>query len=336
MGLRFVLLFEKRFSNSAVQKVRDTPMNYRPFGSTGMQVSEIGLGAWQLANPGWGMHDRGEALRIIERSLDAGCNFIDTAPAYGHGLSEELLGEALRSVRQQVILCTKYGHSPEWVTDFGTQAIRPSLEGSLRRLQTDYVDILLIHNPPRELMDGREASQYEELEKLKAEGKIREYGVSLDWKVELEMVAQTTESKAVELMYNVFYQEPRDAFQIAQQRGVGLIVKVPLDSGWLSGRYRGDSQFTDVRKRWTPEVIARRTALIEQFASLVPSGTSLTAAALQYILAQPAISTIVPGAKSVDQALENLAAANGRLPADVVGAIDAIWERELRENPLPW
>ena len=185
-------------------------------------------------------------------------------------------------------------------------------------------------------MDGRTASQYEELEKLKAEGKLREYGVSLDWKVELEMVAETTSSKAVELMYNAFYQEPCEAFALAQARGIGLIVKVPLDSGWLSGRYRGGHRFGDVRSRWSPDVLARRGALIEQFAALVPPGRSLAHAALQYCLARPEVSTVIPGAKTVEQALDNFAAANDRLPADVVRAIDALWERELKHDPLPW
>jgi aryl-alcohol dehydrogenase-like predicted oxidoreductase len=311
-------------------------MNLRPFGTTGMQVSEIGLGAWQLANPSWGVDDKQEALRIVQQSLAAGCNFFDTAPGYGNGVSEDLLGQGLESARKNVIICTKFGYSPEGVENFNTDNIRPILEGSLRRLRTDYVDILLLHNPARELMDGRTATQYEELERLKKEGKIREYGVSLDWKIELETVIETTKSNAIELMYNVFYQEPRDAFTMAQERGAGLIVKVPLDSGWLSGRYRGDSRFTDVRERWSPEVIARRAALLEQFAALVPPGTSLAHAALQYILAHPAISTIVPGAKTVAQALDNFAAADNRLPADVVRAIDSLWEGELKDNPLPW
>ena len=311
-------------------------MNLRPFGATGMQVSEIGLGAWQLANPEWGINDRNEALRIVAQSLVAGCNFFDTAPGYGRGVSEDLLGQALASARKDVIICTKFGYSPEGVANFNTDNIRPILEGSLRRLRTDYVDILLLHNPERELMDGRTATQYQELEKLKTEGKIREYGVSLDWKVELEMVMETTSSNAIELMYNVFYQEPREAFSMAQERGAGLIVKVPLDSGWLSGRYRGNTTFTDVRRRWSPDVIARRAALLEQFAALVPPGVSLAHAALQYILAHPAISTIVPGAKTVAQALDNFAAADSRLPADVVRAIDSMWAGELKDNPLPW
>jgi aryl-alcohol dehydrogenase-like predicted oxidoreductase len=311
-------------------------MKLRPFGTTGMNVSEVGLGCWQLANPQWGVSDTDEALRIVHRSLDAGCNFFDTAPAYNHGKSEELLGQGLRSVRQNVIICSKFGHSAEGVTDFETSAIRPSLEASLRRLQTDYVDILLMHNPPRELMDGRIADQYEELERLKAEGKLREYGVSLDWQVELEMVVDTTLSKAIEVMYNVFYQEPSGAFPKAQEHGVGLIVKVPLDSGWLSGKYRHTSKFTDVRNRWAREVLERRSALIEQFATLVPPGTSMVHAALQYILAQPQISTIIPGAKSVEQALDNFAAADKQLGADVVQSIHAFWEHELKDDPLPW
>ena len=155
-------------------------MKLRPFGNTGMNVSEIGLGTWQLANPDWGVHDRTEALRIVQKSLEAGCNFFDTAPAYGGGRSEELLGEGLQSLRKEVIICTKFGHTAEGATDFSKGTIRPSVEASLQRLQTDYLDIILMHNPPREMMDGRVASHYEEFEKLKVEGVIRAYGVSLD------------------------------------------------------------------------------------------------------------------------------------------------------------
>jgi aryl-alcohol dehydrogenase-like predicted oxidoreductase len=312
-------------------------MNLRPLGATGIEVSEIGLGAWQLANPDWNLHDTDEALRIVHASLDAGCNFFDTAPGYGYGRSEELLGQALKSVRQDVVICTKFSHhGADGADGFDVEQIRPVLEGSLQRLQTNYVDVLLLHNPPRELMDGREASQYEELEQLKAEGKIREYGVSLDWQIELEMVVETTRSRAIEVLYNAFYQEPRPAFDLAQERGVGLIVKSPLDSGWLSGRYRGDHQFDDIRNRWPPEVVARRGTLIQQFTALVPEGTSLSHAALQYCLAQPAVSTVIPGPKSVAQTLDNFAAADQQLPADVVRAIDALWEREIQADPLPW
>lgn len=311
-------------------------MNLRPFGNTGMNVSEIGLGAWQLANPDWGLHDTNEARRIIHESLAAGCNFFDTAPGYGRGLSEQLLGEELKSVRQDIIICTKFGHTAEWVTDFSTPAIRPSVEASLRRLQTDYLDILLLHNPPREMMDGRVYDQYAELEKLKTEGKLRAYGVSLDWRVELETVVETTGSKAIEVMYNAFYQEPQPAFPLAQENGVGLIVKVPLDSGWLSGKHRGVTRFEDVRSRWPREVVERRLALLEKFAAIVPPGMPLAHAALQFILAQPQVSTVIPGAKSVAQARDNFAAAEQRLSPEVVQAIHNLWESDIAGDPLPW
>jgi aryl-alcohol dehydrogenase-like predicted oxidoreductase len=308
----------------------------RPFGKTGMQVSEIGLGAWQLANPDWGVNDKQEALRIVQKSLEAGCNFFDTAPGYGGGRSEELLGEGLKSMRRDVIICTKFGHTAEGVTDFSADAIRPSVEASLRRLQTDYLDIVLMHNPPRELMDGKVASQYEEFERLKAEGLIRAYGVSLDWREEAELVVDTTQSRALEIFFNVLYQEPLPAFQKAYENGAGIIVKVPLDSGWLSGRYRKGHSFDDIRKRWPPEVLARRSGLVEQFAALLPEGTSLAHAALQFVLAHPQVSTVIPGAKTVDQALDNFAAAEKELSAEVVQSIYQLWEREIMSDPLPW
>ena len=313
-------------------------MKLRPFGNTGMTVSEIGLGAWQLANPDWGIDDKREALRIIQKSLEAGCNFFDTAPGYGSGRSEELLGEGLKSVRRDVILCTKFSHYGEDGTrDFEARNIRPVLEGSLRALQTDYVDILLLHNPPRELMDGRVAPElYEEMEKLKSEGKIREYGVSLDWREEVDLVVDTTKSKALEVFFNALYQEPLPAFQKASENGVGIIVKVPLDSGWLSGRYRKGHSFDDIRKRWPPEVVTRRSELVEQFARRVPEGTSMAHAALQFVLAQPQVSTVIPGAKTVEQALDNFAAAEKQLSPEVVQSMVQLWEREIMSDPLPW
>lgn len=311
-------------------------MKLRPFGNTGMNVSEIGLGAWQLANPDWGVNDQREAIQIVQKSLEAGCNFFDTAPGYGGGRSEELLGEGLRSVRKNIILCTKFGHTAEGKTDFSVEAIRPSLEASMRRLQTDYLDIVLMHNPPREMMDGRISSHYEEFEKLKAEGLIREYGVSLDWREEVDLVLDTTNSKALEIFFNALYQEPLPAFQKAQDHGTGIIIKVPLDSGWLSGRYRKGHNFEDIRKRWPPEVVARRSELVEQFAKLIPEGTSMAHAALQFVLAQPQVSTIIPGAKSVEQALDNFAAADEQLTPDVVQAMYELWQREIESEPLPW
>jgi aryl-alcohol dehydrogenase-like predicted oxidoreductase len=135
-------------------------MKRRPLGATGITVGEIGLGAWQLANPDWGVYDRAEALRVVQQALDAGCDFFDTAPPYGGGRSEKLLGRALAGVRPSVTICTKFGHSAEGLppTNFDVAALRPSLEASLRRLRTDYVDVLLLHNPPVALLNGTRAA----------------------------------------------------------------------------------------------------------------------------------------------------------------------------------
>ena len=311
-------------------------MNLRPFGNTGMNVSEIGLGAWQLANPDWGVSDKQEALQIVQASLEAGCNFFDTAPGYGGGRSEELLGEGLKSVRKDVIICTKFGHTAEGETNFDTEAIRPSLEASMKRLQTDYLNIVLMHNPSREMMDGRIASQYEEFEKLKAEGKIRAYGVSLDWREELELVLDSTKSNAAEVFFNALYQETLPAYPKAQERGMGLIIKVPLDSGWLSGKYRANHKFDGVRDRWSPEVLERRSILVEKFAEPVSEGTSMAQAALHFVLAQPQVSTVIPGAKSVGQALSNFAAADKQLSAETIQTMRDLWTNDIESDPLPW
>lgn len=312
-------------------------MKLREFGNTGIQVSEIGLGAWQLANPDWQLDDRSEARAIVETALAEGCNFFDTAPGYGGGRSEEILGEVLGAQRDKVVIMTKFGSTrPDGSKNFTVESLRPSLEGSLKRLRTDYVDFLLLHNPPKDLMDGRQAPQYEELERLKAEGKIREYGVSLDWREELETVLNTTGSKAIEVMFNAFYQEPLPAFELARQKGVGLVIKVPLDSGWLSGRYRADSQFSDIRKRWAPEILARRTALLEEFSALIPAGQSMAQVALRFCLAQAGVSSVIPGARSVAQARSNAAASGEALSPELVAAIKALWTPELAAQPLPW
>jgi aryl-alcohol dehydrogenase-like predicted oxidoreductase len=309
---------------------------HRPLGRTGISVSEVGLGGWQLANPLWDARGDDEARRVVEKALDDGCDFFDTAPGYSNGRSEELLGQTLKPVRSRVTICTKFGHGGDGAANFDAAAIRPALEASLRRLQTDYVDILLLHNPPTELLDGARAPQYEELERLKTEGKLRAFGVSLDHGHELDRVVNTTRCGVVEVLFNVFHQEPLAACRRAAAAGIGVIVKVPLDSGWLSGKYRSDSRFVGVRERWSPEIITRRAALVEQFAALIPTGTPLPHAALQYVLAQPEVSTVIPGAKTAEQARDNLATAGGVLPVDVVRAIRAFWEQELKSNPLLW
>jgi len=313
-------------------------MKKRMLGNTGISVSEIGLGAWQIINPDLNGADRADAIRLVHAALDAGCNFIDTAPNYARGMSEDVLGEALKGRRQDVVLCTKFGHhNLQGAPDFRPEVVRGVLAESCRRMKTDYIDLLLVHSPPRELMDGRKAETlYAELEALKNEGTIRAYGVSLDWKEELETVMRSTGSQACEVMYNAFYQESEGAFTEAGERGVGLVVKVPLDSGWLSGRYGRNSRFEDIRTRWSPEIVERRGRLVERLMEFLPEGMSLSRLALQFCLARQEVSSVIPGAKSTAQALENIGAANGTLRPEIVEEIRNLWNTEIANSPLPW
>jgi aryl-alcohol dehydrogenase-like predicted oxidoreductase len=230
----------------------------RALGATGIEVGVVGLGAWQLGNTTmWDGPDETESLRIVDEAIELGCTLFDTAPGYGEGRSEELLGRALRDRRDRVVICSKFGHTADGRSDFSAGAIEPSARESLRRLQTDYLDILLLHSPPDELMDGG-APQYAELERLRSLGMIRAYGVSLDWDRALKRVLDTTRSGVVEVLFNAFHQDPAPGVARAGSEGVGVIAKVPLDSGWLAGRYGRASTFSGVRSRWTAEDIARR------------------------------------------------------------------------------
>ncbi|HEV2345227.1 MAG TPA: aldo/keto reductase [Actinocrinis sp.] len=311
-------------------------MRYREFGSTGLTVSEIGLGAWQLGNrKDWNGPDEAESLAIVGAALDAGVTFFDTAPGYADGHSERLLGLALRGHRDRAVLCTKFGHTPEG-TDFSTGALRGSIERSLRRLGTDVLDIVLMHSPPPELCDGGLVPHYGILEDLKRNGLIRAYGASLDWPQDIDMVLATTDSKALEVYLSAFHQETWEATERAGAAGAGSVVKVALESGWLTGRYDASSTFVGVRSRWTPPEVRRRAALTARFLELVPEGWTPVQTALRFVLANSGVSTVIPGTRNIAQLTANLEAADGDLPADTLAALRALFAKEIAGDPLPW
>lgn len=312
-------------------------MRYREFGRTGITVSEIGLGAWQLGNRRDWAHgpDEAQSLALVAAALDAGVTFFDTAPGYAGGESERLLGEALRGHRDQVVLCTKFGHNPDG-TDFSPEAIRGSVERSLRLLQTDVLDIVLMHSPPSEMFDGRLTPHYGIFEELKTEGLIRAYGGSVDWPQDIDALLETTGSTALEVYLSAFHQETWEATERAGGAGVGSAVKVPLESGWLAGAYGPETVFSDVRSRWTAQEVRRRAALTEAFRALVPEGLTAAQTALRFVLANRGVSTVIPGARTTAQLAGNLAAADGDLPGETVAAIRALFARELASSPLAW
>ena len=310
-------------------------MKTRAFGDTGLRVSEIGLGGWQLGETCWNGPDESESIRMVHRALDAGVNFFDTAPCYAAGRSETFLGRALAGRWKDVVVCTKFGRSPEGV-DFDAEKIPGSIEASLRRLGTDHLDIVLLHSPPAEMLDGGSAPHFDRLERMRERGLVRFYGASVDWPVEIETVASTSRSRALEVWLSALHQEPWQAVQAAAGQGLGSIVKVPLESGWLSGRYHAKSIFTDVRARWSAEDIARRAALVDRFRALLPVGVSPTHGALRFVLANPGIATVIPGSRSMAQLEDNLAAAAEPLPASVVAGIRALFAEQIAGRPLAW
>ena len=310
-------------------------MNKRKFGQTGIEVSEIGFGAWQLGNEkDWGKMSDAEAIQLVHTAMEEGCNFFDTAPNYGGGKSETLIGRAVQGKRDQVIISSKCGHHADGGLNFEPEALRASVEGSLQRLQTDYLDCLLLHNPPFETL--RQSPQFELLEQLKAEGKIRAYGASVDSGREVEALLNETDSQVIEVMFNVLHQEPLEAIRSAHEKGVGIIAKIPLDSGWLTGKYDGRSTFTGIRGRWTGDQIQQRAELVGKVRHILGEEHSMVQAALQFILAYEEVSTTIPGAKTISQLRHNLSASEGGLSEDRIRALRHLWNTEIKDVTLPW
>ena len=313
-------------------------MNKRPLGSTGLEVSEIGFGAWQLCNSdSWGAMDTQTAHRLVREAIDGGINLFDTAPNYAETKSESILGEALKNKRHEVVLVSKFGHTPEGAQVFSVDWFWESLEASLRRLQTDYLDVLLLHNPPREMYEGTDPV-WAAMDEARLQGKIRHYGASLDFAAEVEDCLSNTDREVLEILFNVFHQDVRRAFATVSRHGVGLIAKVPLDSGWLTGRFNSKSRFEGIRARWSTEEIAQRAELVSGIEWLVADGSELAHKALGYILSYDEISCVIPGIRTLQQLKSNLAAANMRLSPEDRNRLEAFWD-DFTENGsklLPW
>jgi aryl-alcohol dehydrogenase-like predicted oxidoreductase len=313
-------------------------MQYRSFFNGSPHISALGLGAWQLGvNSGWnGMTDE-EAIHLVHEALDAGINFFDTAPNYGRGTSEERLGQALKYTdRSKIVINTKFGHTATGTTNYSADHIRESLEGSLQRLQTDYVDSLIIHNPPAEILDGHQNDHYTILEKLKEEGKIRAHGASLDTYDDMQLLMNTTGSQVIEAFFNILHQDAARAFEMATQKGVGIIVKIPLDSGWLTGKYHAGSTFTGVRRRWSTADISTRAQLVNKVQALLGEEWELSHAALAFCLAFDAVSTVIPGCLNTQQLQHNLQSLQKPLSPAMVSRLQQFYQQEVAPLKLPW
>ena len=264
-------------------------------------------------------------------------NFFDTAPNYGFGTGEERLGKALKSVdRSKIVINTKFGHTDSGITNYQSNYIRESLEGSLKRLQVDYVDSLIIHNPPSQYLDGTQNDHYEILERLIDEGKIKAYGASLDTYDDMKLLMETTNSKVIEAFFNILHQDVARAFSMAEEKEVAIIVKIPLDSGWLSGKYNATSTFNDIRSRWSKDDIETRAALVERVKEIINEESNLAQKAISFYLVYDAVSTVIPGNVNVDQLTNNVESLNNPFSKQVVQQLEVFYENEVRQLQLPW
>ena len=324
-------------------------MEYRQLGRTGLQVSAIGFGAWAIGGAAFGNSygptDDATSSAAIRRALELGCTFFDTADVYGHGHSEELLGAVLRAARarDQVVIATKVGanfynrdldpalaprlaaYLGRSLTDFAAEAVLPvthstnfspgylrfACEQSLRRLRTDVIDLYQLHNPSLALIE--QGDVWQALDELKQAGKIRFYGVSIHQPVEGIAAVVSGKPDAIQVVYNLFDQAAAaQLFPLAQVAQVAIIAREPLANGFLTGKYQAGASFApgDLRAAWPADYVATRIRAAQTLAAaMVRPGVTLAQAAIRFVLDQPAVSTVIPGAKTSAQVEQNLAAA---------------------------
>jgi aryl-alcohol dehydrogenase-like predicted oxidoreductase len=313
-------------------------MNLRRLGKTGLEVSEVGFGAWGIGRTSWIGADDEESLQALERAIDLGLNFIDTALAYGDGHSERLVGETVRRRPETVYVATKIpprnmrwpGSGDDHANDaFPSEHIRKCTETSLRNLGVDAIDVQQFHVWHDNWLD--QGDWRETVEALKRGGKIRNFGVSIN-DHEPETALQLVRSGAVDtvqVIHNVFDQSPEDdLFPAVREHDVGVIARVPFDEGGLTGSIRPDTEFPEGDFRGSyfrgdrKREVAERVSAIVADLDITPDAIAETA--LRYILSSEAVSTVIPGMRSVRNVERNCAAGDGRgLPPEQVEQLHA-------------
>ena len=309
-------------------------MEYRDLGKkTGIRVSAIGFGGWAIGGAseasgaplGWGKQSDEESMAAIRRARELGITFFDTADSYGFGRSESLLGIVLSRYRQEVVIATKVGvvrtASGALKKDFSRQHIFHAVDGSLKRLRTDYIDLYQMHNPTIE--DLRQEEIQDAMERLQDAGKIRFWGVSVSTPEEGVEIMQRGWAHALQVLYNVLNQAPAEVLlPTAKEKGYGIIARVPLASGLLTGKFRIDSVFPsdDLRQNFlTPRRLQEAIERVDEAKSIIGGASrSLAEGALRFVLANEAISTTIPGARNARQAEMNAAAVDGSLAPDIL------------------
>lgn len=295
-------------------------MKYRKLGKTGMDVSVIGLGTWQFGGE-WGKDfTQKEVDAILHKANEYGINFIDTAECYGDHLSETFIGGYLKNVdREQWIVATKFGHhflndGFKRRDDWSPEDVLQQLDASLKSLQTEYVDLYQFHSGSDEVL--KNDNLWTMLDKQKQAGKIRHLGISVSSKADSSYqvdAASEVGAEAIQVVYNRLDRKPEELFfPSAEAQNLGVLARVPLASGYLSGKYKPGVTFAgnDVRHGHDKEDVTRKLKLVEEIRrNEVPEGVNMAQWALAWCLKHPAVTSVIPGSKNVEQVEANAKAA---------------------------
>ena len=323
-------------------------MNYRELGRTGWKISEVSFGAWGIGGDVWGATDDSVSLRALHRAIDLGVNFIDTADVYGDGHSERLIAK-LRSERsEEIIVATKAGRrlNPHVASGYNRANFTAFVDRSLKNLGTSSIDLLQLHCPPSEVYERDEV--FGVLDDLVRDGKLRYYGVSVERVEEAMHAIEHDGVQSVQIIFNMFRLKPADAFfAAAASRKVGILARLPLASGLLSGKLRADSVFApeDHRsfnrrgeafdKGETFSGIDYQTGLhaVEELRPLTPDNASMAQLALRWILMFPEVTAAIPGGKNEQQVEDNVRAAElPPLSPDAMAQVRSVYDANFRET----
>ena len=320
-------------------------MEYRELGSTGWNISTISFGAWAIGGT-WGDVKDEESLSALHRALDLGVNFFDTADVYGDGRSEQLIARLRKERSEKFYVATKAGRrlDPHVASGYNKENLTAFVERSLKNLEVEAIDLLQLHSPPTQVYYMPEV--FQALDDLVKAGKVRYYGVSVEKVEEALKAIEYPNVQSVQIIFNIFRQRPLDLFfGEAQRRKIGVLARVPLSSGMLTGKMTRESTFEqDDHRQFNRhgESFDRGETFsgldyeiglqaVEELRPLVPAGMTMSQMALRWILMSPAVTCAIPGAKRPSQAEENVRAADfPPLSEETMSQIREIYERLVR------
>lgn len=321
-------------------------MRSREFGRTGRTVSDIGFGAWAIG-ASWGEVNDDEALKALHAALDSGVTFIDTADVYGDGHSEQLIAKVLKERGgERPFIATKAGRRlpQQTVAGYSMENLTSYIERSLKNLQTDTLDLVQLHCPPTDLYYHPEV--FDRLDRLVEQGKIRNYGVSVERVEEALKALEYPNIVSVQIIFNAFRQRPAERFfALAEEARTAIIARVPLASGLLSGKFKQDTKFAetdhrlfnrngeafDVGETFSGVPYEKGLAAVERVRPLVSGDMTMAKFALRWILMFDAVTVAIPGARNPAQARSNAeAAALPPLPAETMEKIREIYQQDIK------